>query len=299
LETSEELAAFIDEVAADGARGQLMERGVAWSLFRQNGVLPVDAPPLGEDIETDLAEYGFSLLRAALSLQERSGSSDTTRRGFERAGRVFEALTTNNDPESPETGYFRVLGAAAYHLGSYSAIAYSLLRPLENPNVNAAERALSLLILRDLSGLRTMTKDYLRSEEHSDRAVAQMLDDEGPGAEEALSVILNVTVCRALAYFDFALQTGEAGLVESVAFLLTTGRRLAAEAGAVSLWWIVRLCRGFIDDLWQYSLHQRLPLEPPQGADHRLYAVRLQFEREMAGATQRDRADRDAGGGPA
>lgn len=131
METVEDLESFLEETAADGARGQLLARGAAWSLFRQDGVLPEDAPPLGDGIETDLAEYGLSLLRAALSLRERAGSTDTTRRAFERAGRAFEALTTNNDPDSSETGFYRVLAAGSYHLASYSAIAYSLLRPLD------------------------------------------------------------------------------------------------------------------------------------------------------------------------
>jgi hypothetical protein len=85
LETIEELETFLGDVTADGARGQLLNRGAAWSLFRQDGVLPDDAPPLGIGIETDLAEYGFSVLRAALSLREKGGASDTTRRAFERA----------------------------------------------------------------------------------------------------------------------------------------------------------------------------------------------------------------------
>jgi hypothetical protein len=95
LETIEELQVLLDEIAADGARGQLLERGAAWALFRQDGSLPEDAPPLGDGIETDLAEYGFSLLRVAMSMRERTGSTDYTRRAFDRAARAFEAFTTD------------------------------------------------------------------------------------------------------------------------------------------------------------------------------------------------------------
>jgi hypothetical protein len=217
LETIEELQLLLDEIAVDGARGRLLERGAAWALFRQDGNLPEDAPPLGDGIETDLAEYGFSLLRVALSLRERTGSTDYTRRAFERAARAFEALTTNARPNDPQTGFYRVLGAAAYHLASYSAIAYSLLRPVENANLNAAERALSLLIVRDLSGLRTMTRNYIQSDDHGDASLARMLEDDATDPNEALSIVLNATVCRALAFFDFALQTGDATLVEGAA----------------------------------------------------------------------------------
>jgi hypothetical protein len=88
---------------------------------------------------------------------------------------------------------------------------------------------------------------------------------------------LNNTVCRALAFFDFALQTGENDSVAMAKKLLSTGQRLAGEAGAVSLWWVIRLCQNFIDDLWQHSLHQRLPTIPPVGGEQAFPSLREQF----------------------
>lgn len=286
METVEELEQFLGEVAADGVRGQLLNRGTAWALIRQDGVLPDDAPPLGAAIETDLAEYGFSLLRAALALRERSGSDESSRRGFERAARAFESLVQNDAPDSIDNGFFRVIAAAAYHLANYSAIAFSLLnQSAEDANTNAAESALSLLILRDLNGLRALTQVWLNDETHGDAAVADILTDEDDDAdeEEAYSIILNATVCRALAYFDFALQTGDGGLVESAKALLATGQRLAADAGAVSLWWVIRLCQNFIDDLWQHSLHEKLPLISPNGGEQAYPALRNQFLASLYG----------------
>jgi hypothetical protein len=277
LETTDELQALLGEIAIDGARGQLLERGAAWALFRQEGILPTDAPPLGDEIESDLAEYGFSLLRIGLSLREQTGSTEATRRAFDRAARAFEALTTNDRPDTAESGFYRVLAAGAYHLASYSAIAYSLLQPLSNPNLNTAEHALLLLILRDLPGLRRLTRDYLLSPEHTDEAITNILEDEGEEPDEAFSIVLNATVCRALAFFDFALQTGDATLVERSASLLATGQRLAAETGSISLWWIIRLCRNFIDDLWEHSLHRKLPLVSPEGAQQSYPALRERF----------------------
>ena len=95
--------------------------------------------------------------------------------------------------------------------------------------------------------------------------------------EDAFSIILNSTVCRALAYFDFALQTGESGLVQSARNLLMRGLQVASNAGAVSLWWIIRLCKSLIDDLWQHSLHENLPLNAPQGGEANYAALRQLF----------------------
>src|SRR5258706_2655402 len=55
------------------------------------------------------------------------------------------------------------------------------------------------------------------------------------------------------------------------------GNGLRGEAGAVSLWWVIRLCQNFIDDLWQHSLHQRLPTIPPVGGDQAFPSLREQF----------------------
>ena len=54
MEAIEELQSLLDEVAVEGARDRLLERGAAWSLFRQDGALPEDAPHLGDGIETDI-----------------------------------------------------------------------------------------------------------------------------------------------------------------------------------------------------------------------------------------------------
>jgi hypothetical protein len=113
LETIEDLQQFVAEMTVDGVRGQLLERGAAWSIIRDRGILPDDAPPLGAAIETDLAEYGFSLLRAALSLRDRNGSTEDSRRGFGRAAQAFESLVRNGSPDNVERGFFRVLAPAA------------------------------------------------------------------------------------------------------------------------------------------------------------------------------------------
>jgi hypothetical protein len=92
LETADELTVFLTNATADGVWNRLLYRGAAWALMREDGVLPANAPPLGPTIDTDLAEHGFSVLRATLALRETSGASDLSSRGFERAANAFEAL---------------------------------------------------------------------------------------------------------------------------------------------------------------------------------------------------------------
>ncbi|MFN8680278.1 DEAD/DEAH box helicase [Paracoccus sp. P2] len=278
METPDELTTFLTAATADGILGRLLYRGAAWSLMREAGVLPANAPQLGATIETDLAEHGFALLRGAMALRAQTGASDLTNKAFERAANAFEALVRNGDPEAPERGFRRTIAAAAYHLAGYSAVAYSLFNETaEDINTTAGETAIRHLILRDLDQLRGFVRDWLGDETHGDGQVAEALGGEDPDIDEVLSTILNTTICRALAFFDFALETGEDEPVEAARDLLATAVSLADNAENVPLWWISNLCRHLIDDLWQHSLHRNLPTEPPAGTEDEYPNLRRLF----------------------
>ena len=278
METRDELTAFLTTATVDGILGRLLYRGAAWSLMREAGVLPQSAPPLGTTIETDLAEHGFALLRAAMALLAQTGASDLTNKAFERAASAFEALVRNGDPVAPDRGFRRTIAAAAYHLAGYSAVAYSLFNETdEDLNATPSETAIRCLILRDLDQLRGFVRDWLCDEAHSDGHLAEALGGDEPDIDEVLSSILNTTICRALAFFDFALETGEDESIDAARDLLATAVSLADKAENVPLWWISNLCRHLIDDLWQHSLHQILPTEPPAWTEEKYPDLRRLF----------------------
>lgn len=278
METIDELTAFLESATADGILGRLLYRGAAWSLMRDEGVLPPNAPPLGATIETDLAEHGFSLLRGAMALRAQAGASELTSKAFERAANAFEALVRNGDPKSPDRGFHRTIAAAAYHLAGFSAVAYSLFNETaEDLNTSPGETAIRNLILRDLDRLRSFVRHWLDDEAHGDEQIAEALRGEDPDVDEVLSTILNTTICRALAFFDFSLETGEDEPIEVARGLLATAISLADKAENVPLWWISNLCRHLIDDLWQHSLHKNLPTEPPVGTEEKYPDLRRLF----------------------
>lgn len=278
METIDELTAFLTTATADGILGRLLYRGAAWSLMREDGVLPQNAPPLGSTIETDLAEHGFALLRAAMALRAKAGASDLTSKAFERAANAFEALVRNGNPEAPDRGFRLTIAASAYHLAGFSAVAYSLFNETsEDINTSPGETAIRHLILRDLGQLRGFVRKWLDDKSHGDEQIAETLRGEDSDVDEVLSAILNTTICRALAHFDFALETGESEPIETARALLATAASLANNAENVPLWWISNLCCHLIDDLWQHSLHQNLPTEPPEGSEEKYPDLRLLF----------------------
>jgi hypothetical protein len=278
LETIDELQAFLADATQDGVWGRLLDRGAAWAIMRRDGELPDDTPPLGDTIDTDLAEYGFAVLRASLALKEAGGPPDVVQRAFEKAANAFEALVRNGSPEAVERDFYRVLAGAAYHLAGYSAIAYSLFNHVNvGTNATPGEVALIRLILRDLDGLRIHTREWLGEESNGDQALAVQLERDDIEPEDVIATILNSGICRALSYFDFVLQTGDASLLENAKAILAGTVKLAADAGGVTHWWVARLCLNLIDDLWDHSLHVNLPLTSSQGGEANYQALRRMF----------------------
>ena len=269
METIEELEEFLGAVTQENIRGRLLNRGEARAIIRRQGQLPEDAPLLGKNLDTDLSELGFSLLRASLALRENEGNSDVWRNGFVKAGNAFEALVRNGSPNSPQCGFWRVMGSASYHLAGYSAMAFSLMQQREEEsNFAPAEEAIVQLILRDLRQLRRDAQIWLLDETHIDTGLQKALNEETIDFDDALSIVLTTTVYRAFAYFEFALATGYADLHDESLRLLKRGMKIARSSASVSMWWIIRVAINLIDDLWKSSLHRILPKVGPDGAEN-------------------------------
>ena len=267
METIEELTAFLQGARQDGARMRLRARGEARSIIREDGILPQGAPPFAPTIDTDLAEYSFSLLRASLALKERGGLAEEWRAGFQAAANGFEALVQNGPPDDPARGFNRVMGAASYHLAGYSALAFSLMgQGSVELNVNPPEQALIDLIRRDLASLADRARIWLTNPTYADEALAARIAEGLVDPDDAVAEVVTTSIFRALAHFEYALQTGATALVEAARAILARTISLCANSNAVTLWWLARVIANLIDDLWSSSLHMVLPLAGPPGA---------------------------------
>jgi hypothetical protein len=128
-------------------------------------------------------------------LREAEGDVEIWRRGFVRAGNAFEAIVQNGSPQTVTRGFFRVIGAASYHLAGYSALAFSMIaqRPVA-ANLAPAEEALVFLMLRDLNQLSTRT--WLTDPAHSDEAISCSVEAGEIGPDEVVILVVTSTVFR-------------------------------------------------------------------------------------------------------
>ena len=157
-ETVESLVARIATGTQPGFRGRLAARGMARGMIWTDGQLPANSPQFANELSADLLSYGVSLVSAALRLRVLDRTRPEIDRAFERGGEAIESVVRHGDPQWQERGFYAVIAAAAYHIGHFSARAFSLLSvELNALNLSPAERALVLLMRRDLDALRAKT----------------------------------------------------------------------------------------------------------------------------------------------
>lgn len=279
--TLEELKANIDAAVVPGFRAKLLARGQARAMIWRDGALPEDAPNFGAELSDDLLSYGYSLLQHGLRYVDMGGDAETARKSFEVAAEALEAMVARGGATA-ERDFHRLVAAAAYHLGRFSARAYSMLHQrLAETNLSAMEKGLAKLILRDLDGLAGDVGAWFASGQGSEAAVVAALgrpdtladgeETDGAGATDerigAMLLALEDNFMAALAVAMLALERGDEALLLRARARLQHGLEVAGELELVPAWWCHRMAVHLLGGLWETSFHKVLPLSGPPGAE--------------------------------
>lgn len=279
--TLEELRVSIEAAVVPGFRARLLARGQARGMIWRNGALPAEAPNFDVKLSDDLLSYGYSLLLHGLRYTDLGGDAATARKAFQVSAEALEAVTEQG-PANAERDFHHLVAAAAYHLGRFSARAYSLIsRGLAEANLSTMEKGLAKLMLRDLNGLAEDIGTWFSSGRGSEDALINALkqpvteDDaedtvngEKPdGSTDVVLVALEDNFMAALATAMLALERGDETLLSSARERLQNGIEVCAYLKLVPAWWIHRLTIHLLADLWETSFHKVIPLSGPPGIE--------------------------------
>jgi len=229
--------------------------------------MPPGSPAFPNGLTEDLLDYAHTVLNMALRLRSRNPEANLER-PFLVAGEAIEAAV-HRGADGHDGGFHRVSAAVAFHLARYSARAYSML-PIGDGATNLAptETALVQLLRRKLDDLHQLYANWLLDAEHSDDRIAERLrEDEDFDTADACGEVIVSAFMRALALFDHAITTGENVSAVAAKELLQHAADTARDVHAVSHWWTTTLALHLLDELWGLSLHQQVPLLPPDHDD--------------------------------
>ena len=283
--TIEDIESVIRRAVATGFRERLLDRGLARSMIWIDGELPDGSPNFAARLSYDLLAYGYSLLSLGIRLRELSGNEDLCRVAFEKSATAIADVIQNGDPNDPERGFHNVLAAAAYHLGRFSAKAYSLIQSnIENQNLSRMERTLSLLMLRRFDQLEELLMEWQSSGLGSDASLATQVEAEIDRLNQAadadteleefsvesieipvIDLAITDNYSSAIFEFLFALEMGNPEPLANAINRIENCMSVCSDLNMLPQWWVLRVTKHLLNDLWDSSFHNLLPLAPNQG----------------------------------
>jgi hypothetical protein len=288
--TLQELRTSISTAIEPGFRAQLLARGQSRAMIWRDGVLPPNAPEFSPGLSNDLLSYGYTLLAQSLRFVELGGEVELSRPAFEVVAEALEAVVAKGANDE-ERDFHRLVAAAAFHLGRFSARSYSLLRGVvDEANLSPMEMCLAKLMLRDLNGLTRDIVAWFETGAGTDEAViaaldleAAEIDDDEQASVEAhgLSLAIEGNYMAAVSIATLALERGDPVLATKARERLTTGAAAAAEINEVAMWWCNRLSAHLVSGLWDDSFHNVLPTVGPQGGEMEWEKLRRLFIASM------------------
>jgi superfamily II DNA/RNA helicase len=284
--TIEEVEALINEAITSGFRNRLLERGLARSMIWSDGELPDGSPRFADKLSYDLLSYGYSLLSLAIRLRNMGGNEDLCRTAFEKSATAITDVIHNGNPNDPEKSFHKVLASAAYHLGRFSAKAYSLIQGnIDQENLNSIEKLLSMLMLRQFDQIEIMVLEWKASGAGTDEVLAERLEteinqlnliantDDEPEEYGISSVELPIVreaitdnYFSSIFEFLFALETGQQDLLEGAITRIDTSLSVCGELNLLPQWWVLMITKHLLKDLWESSFHKIIPGQ--QSDDH-------------------------------
>jgi len=281
------ISSALAELVEPQARGRLLALGLARGMVWKDGVIPDGVPERlrSDSLTPDLLDFGYGILALALELRDanRERESDQrfeTNEAFRVAAEAIESAVRRGDPNQGDQGRHLVVSAAAFHLAGYAARSFSLLpKPALDKNLASNERALGLLLRRDMAELRAHIIRWYTNPDHNDESIVARLLDENDqfGPEDAAVLALFTSYHRGLGLADSALLSGNREqfneAIEGIQAVIFS----AAQIGNIPAWWVSTLTLHLLRDLWDQSLQVLLPSNPNVDAPKRWNDLRQDF----------------------
>ena len=247
-------------------RGRLIDRGLSRSMIWENGILPENSSDFSDELTYDLLSYGYSLLSLAIKSIDNDVKETLRNQAFEKAATALMTVIYNGPTNYSKYSFHTLMCASAYHLSHYSAKSYSLLNKLEEYlSDNILEKSLSLLLTRDFNRLLENIPVWKLSIKADLNHLIN--NDEHNELEEAsvhLTYLNSILVDRYLEviyeYLDL-LKFGSDRRLESINKILNENISISLKYNFIEDWWIYRITLYLLNDLWDRTYHNILPIE--------------------------------------
>lgn len=248
-------------------RGRLIDRGLSRSMIWENGILPKNSSDFSDELTYDLLSYGYSLLSLAIKGINNGINENLRNQAFEKAATALMTVIYNGATNYSKYSFHTLMCASAYHLAHYSAKSYSLLNKVEEYlSENILEKSLRLLLIRDFNGLlenipvwkfslKADLDNLINNDEHN-----EIIEEASVHLTYLNSVLVDRYLEVIYEYLDL-LKVGNNSRLESINKILNENISISLKYNFIEDWWIYRITLYILNDLWERTYHNILPIE--------------------------------------
>ena len=280
MEISEQLEAELRRLISADARDRLLAKGLARGIIWKDGIVPEGSPAYGKHLSQNLLHYGFSVLVRALALIELDRHNVIGKSAMRYAAECIESAVRQGE-KSDDRGFHLIVSACAFHAAGFAARSFCLLKEeVDLLNLSTVEKFFVMLIRKELGSLRFASYRWLADIANSDEGYAAIITGAVNASQYELNDLfvkaLNRNYIQALALFDSALRYGDDEQFKAARYKVKCGLdECATETMAhIPMWWIHKLTLILMNDIWNSSLHQIIPVSVE---DHKWNDLRKKF----------------------
>jgi Lhr-like helicase len=228
-------------------------------ILRYLQVPPEKWPAYTDSLDDDLNYTAHYLLYQGLELRNQPGTAAESDAHLTLGAEILEYLHTRAGAGDPERVCQIFTAALAYYIAGHFARAFVLIRDLEaSVPLPGYLRPLRHLLMKDFGRLRGEIFGLLLNPEYADTRIAEHVAAGAMDEDQAVSRILEATLCRALSFFLEYAKTGIDGLLATADHMLEQGIRLAIETRFVDWWWFLSCVRALLRSYQAHSLWTNL-----------------------------------------
>ncbi len=256
---ADQIIAEAESLIATRQFRNLVAQSHSRSVLRRFGTDTTQWPNYTSTLDQNLLYAAHMLFWQGLKLRDTTDFHSRGNELIKQGSEILEFLYSEMDLNAPDCLENLFNAALGYYISGYYARSYVMMRELSldtigSPSSDSNQQLppefelLRRLFLKDLSGLKQLTLDVVRSDQYSDVSISTGLRSNNLSEESALDQILRASLNRSISFFLEFPKSGRREYIDRAIELADQAASLAQKVRFVNWWWLFYCARHIFNE---------------------------------------------------
>lgn len=256
---ADQIIAEAESLIATRQFRNLVAQSHSRSVLRRFGTDTAQWPNYTSTLDQNLLYAAHMLFWQGLKLRDTTDFHSRGNELIKQGSEILEFLYSEMDLNAPDCLENLFNAALGYYISGYYARSYVMMRELSLNTISSLSsdsnqqlppefELLRRLFLKDLSGLKQLTLDVVRSDQYSDVSISTGLRSNNLSEESALDQILRASLNRSISFFLEFPKSGRREYIDRAIELASQAASLALKVRFVNWWWLFYCARHIFNE---------------------------------------------------